>query len=57
MRSSTSVATSRSARTSASCCAPPWLSAAGTWAPTEPRSSAAEMPCRASCWCGSDQIV
>src|SRR5262245_36015641 len=32
-------------------------SAAATWAPTEPRSSAAETPCRASCWCGSVQNV
>ena len=28
-----------------------------TWAPTEPRSSAAEMPCQASCWCGSVRSV
>ena len=32
-------------------------SAAGTWAPTEPRCSAAEMLCRASWWCGSDRSV
>src|SRR5256885_13817292 len=31
----------------------PQRSAVGTWAPTEPRSSAAGTPYRASCWCGS----
>ena len=28
-----------------------------TWAPTEPRSSAAATPCRASSWCGFDRSV
>jgi hypothetical protein len=35
---------------------PVW-SAAGTWAPIEPESSAAEMPCRERCWWRSDRSV
>jgi len=36
--------------------ASPRRSAAATWAPIEPRSSAVETPCRANCWCASIPI-